>query len=39
MQAEMVEFDNKIFTLVCEKDELETKLKFAGKCQATPYKL
>ena len=34
MQAEMVEFDNKIFTLVCEKDELETKLKFAGGCEA-----
>ena len=29
MQAEMVEFDNKIFELVCEKDELETRLKFA----------
>jgi hypothetical protein len=29
MQAEMVEFDNKIFVLVCEKDELETRLKFA----------
>ena len=29
MQTEMVEFDNKIFELVCEKDELETRLKFA----------
>ena len=29
MQEEMGDFDNKIFKLVCEKDELETRLKFA----------
>ena len=29
MQTEMMEFDKKIFDLVCKKDELETRLKFA----------